>query len=282
MYGDPRIRLVSQANRGLAGARNTGIREARGRFIALLDADDLWHPQKLSRHVLHLMARPGVGVSFSHSRMIDDRGRSMGLEQAPRTSIVDPETIFCRNPVGNGSAPVLRREALDAVRFPHPERGEACWFDETFRQSEDIELWTRMALQTSCTFEAVPLPLTTYRVRAGALSANIEAQLATWFRFRAKTEGYAPAFIARVGSRAEAYQLRYLARRAVQNGHRAVASRLIRLALQTHAALLREEPARTLTTLLATLLPSAAMRRLPALASLLARRAPKRLATLRL
>ena len=139
-----------------------------------------------------------------------------------------------------------------------------------------------MALQTSCRFEAVPLVLTSYRVRAGALSANIQAQLATWFRFRAKTEGYAPEFVARVGKRAEAYQLRYLARRAVQNGDRAMASELIRLALRANAAIIWEEPARTLTTLLATLLPSAVVQRLPALASLLARRAPKRLAILRL
>jgi len=62
-FDDPRIRLVSQTNRGLAGARNGGIREARGTYIAFLDADDLWHPEKLARHVAHLQSQPGVGVS---------------------------------------------------------------------------------------------------------------------------------------------------------------------------------------------------------------------------
>ena len=47
-YTDPRVRIISQKNRGLAGARNTGIREARGQFVALLDSDDLWEASKLS------------------------------------------------------------------------------------------------------------------------------------------------------------------------------------------------------------------------------------------
>ncbi|MEL7113470.1 MAG: glycosyltransferase family 2 protein, partial [Pseudomonadota bacterium] len=53
-YDDPRVQIISQANRGLAGARNTGIRNARGQFIALLDSDDLWEAEKLEKHVAHL------------------------------------------------------------------------------------------------------------------------------------------------------------------------------------------------------------------------------------
>ncbi|MDX2098790.1 MAG: glycosyltransferase family 2 protein, partial [Leptolyngbyaceae cyanobacterium bins.59] len=62
---DPRLRILSQQNRGLAGARNTGIRHATGEYIALLDGDDLWHPEKLERHVQHLDRTPRVGISFS-------------------------------------------------------------------------------------------------------------------------------------------------------------------------------------------------------------------------
>ncbi len=278
---DPRVRMIHQVNRGLAGARNTGIRASRGRFIALLDADDLWHRHKLSRHVLHLLTRPAVGISFSHSAMIDEVGRSIGLHQRPPKSVIDSEMIFCRNPVGNGSAPLLRRDVLDSVCFAHPERGDSCWFDESFRQSEDIELWTRITLRTPWSFEAVPLSLTYYRVRAGALSANIKAQLATWRRFRVKTQAYAPEFVGRVGRRAEAYQLRYLARRAVQNGHRAVAADLIRSAIAIHPAMLWEEPTRTLVTIVASLLPAPVMARLSALARRLCIRSPRRLAKLR-
>ena len=45
-FNDPRIKIISQKNRGLAGARNTGIRNSQGAYIALLDGDDLWLPEK--------------------------------------------------------------------------------------------------------------------------------------------------------------------------------------------------------------------------------------------
>src|SRR5438067_8321397 len=63
----PQIRFIRQANAGVAAARNTGIANARGEFVALLDQDDLWLPDKLERQLLYLNARPDVG--FVHSRV---------------------------------------------------------------------------------------------------------------------------------------------------------------------------------------------------------------------
>ena len=71
-FDDPRIRIVSQKNRGLAGARNTGIACARAPLVALLDSDDRWHEDKLLLHYVHLQANPGIGVSYSGSRLIDE------------------------------------------------------------------------------------------------------------------------------------------------------------------------------------------------------------------
>jgi glycosyltransferase involved in cell wall biosynthesis len=250
-FEDTRVRVVTQMNRGLAGARNSGIRHARAPLIALLDADDLWAPTKLAVHVAHLADHPDVGVSFSHSRLIDEAGAPIGLLQSPADRPITTAELFCRNPVGNGSAPVLRRATLDAIAFHDPALDRVCWFDESFRQSEDIECWTRIAATTRWRFACVPQALTDYRITGGGLSANVAKQLATWRRFRDKVARYAPALVAAEGARAEAYQLRYLARRAVKSADGTLAARLLREALAIHPAMLREEPLRTGVTLAA-------------------------------
>ena len=112
-FSDPRIRIVCQPNRGLAGARNTGIAHARGELVALLDSDDRWHKDKLMLHFIHLTANPDVGVSYTGSRFIDANGAVMGASMSPKIGRVSAADIINRNPVGNGSAPVLRKIALD-------------------------------------------------------------------------------------------------------------------------------------------------------------------------
>lgn len=255
-YSDPRIRIIAQPNRGLAGARNTGIREARGRFLAFLDADDLWQPDKLARHVAHLEDNPGIGVSYSQSLFIDDYCASLGYLQAPMLKDVRPRDVLLRNPVGNGSAPVIRREVFDEIRFlaDDEEKPWDQYFDESFRQSEDIECWIRIALTTRWGFAGIGEPLTLYRVNAGGLSANIERQFATWERMIAKTATYAPEFVARWGGLARAFQLRYAARRCVRSGDGKSALMLLRRAFRANPGLLVRSPVRTLVTLGAAVL----------------------------
>lgn len=256
-FGDPRIRVVTQENRGLAGARNTGIRLSTGTYVALLDADDLWHPHKLSVLVGMLERDQRAGIAFSASRLIDDEGQAIGLVQRPSRSTFGADDVFCRNPIGNGSAPVIRRAALDDIAFLDPERGRVCWFDESFRQSEDIECWTRLVCCTRWQFAYADETLTDYRVTSGGLSANTERQLETWRRFRAKVALYAPELEARSGNLAEAYQLRYLARRAIRGRSAWQALHMTATALALEPRLLIEEPGRTLTTLAAAVLQSA-------------------------
>jgi glycosyltransferase involved in cell wall biosynthesis len=250
-FGDPRVRVITQENRGLAGARNSGIRHAKADLIALLDADDLWEPTKLERHVAHLAANPDVGVSFSNSLLIDEAGKPLGLIQQSSGRAIDAVEILCSNPIGNGSSPVLRRAVFDAIAFHDPRYGRICYFDESFRQSEDVECWARIATQTSWRFAGVPEALTHYRLNASGLSSNVEKQLGTWLAFREKLKTVAPDLEARAGDRAEAYQRRYLARRAVRSGEGRTAARMMWAALRKHPRIIREEPLRTSVTVLA-------------------------------
>ncbi len=251
-HTDPRVRMIQQANRGLAGARNTGIAQARGKYIAFCDADDLWAPEKLERHIAHLEARPDVGISFSGSQMIDERGAPLGINQSPRLKNITAAHVYKRNPIGNGSAAVIRREALDAIAYrPISEIRREWWFDETFRQSDDIEAWLRFALTVDWRIEGIPGHLTLYRIHSGALSANVHKQYDTWKRMSERMAAIAPSFVARHGAAAEAYQLRYLARRAVTMGDGDLAGRLAWRALFLSPEPLLEEPLKTCTTLAA-------------------------------
>ncbi|ARN82075.1 glycosyltransferase family 2 protein [Methylocystis bryophila] len=260
-FDEPRLRVVHQENRGLAGARNGGIAHAKGQYLAFLDADDHWTPSKLERHVEQLDSDAEIGVSFSASALMDDDAKDMGLVQKPIGSMFDVISVFSRNPVGNGSAPVIRRETLDAIAFFDGERDRLCWFDESFRQSEDIECWTRIAATTDWKFGYVDAPLTRYRVNRHGLSANVETQLATWRRFRGKVALYAPDVEACAGKSAEAYQLHSLARRAIRSSQFAQGLKLATTAVKLEPRMLLVEPVRTLCTLAAgvagVLLPAA-------------------------
>lgn len=248
-FDDPRIRIVHQTNRGLAGARNTGILAACGDYVGFLDSDDRWLPEKLALHVIHLDTNPDVGVSFCPSRFIDLHGQPMRIKQMPKLDNIVPEDIFCRNPVGNGSVPVIRREALAAIAFPHPkEWARLCYFDESLRQSEDIECWLRLALIGRVRFAGIAPALTEYRVGGGGLSAQILRQYETWQGVADRLERYAPDFAAAHVDRARAYQLRYLARRAVQLGDANMAMTLWKEAMRSSTRPLIEEPIKSAIT----------------------------------
>jgi glycosyltransferase involved in cell wall biosynthesis len=255
-FPDSRIKIIRQKNRGLAGARNTGIRHAQGEYLAFLDSDDVWRSQKLAKHVQHLDANPSIGVSFCSSEFIDDDSQSLGNYQIPKIKDITPELILCRNPISNGSVPVIRKQVFQDIEFIDNFYGveEKFYFDDRFRQSEDIECWIRIALTTKWHFEGIPDPLTLYRVNSGGLSSNMMKQLESWEKAIAKTRAYAPEFMAKWESLARAYQLRYLARRAIRNKDGKAAVKLVHQALGSNWKIVIYEPQRSLITLFAAYL----------------------------
>ncbi len=252
-FTDHRIKIIHQENRGLAGARNTGIRHAQGEYLAFLDGDDLWLPEKLEKQIAHLENSPAVGVSFSRSAFINEVGKPLGTYQMPKLKGITTPYLLCRNPVGNGSAPMVRSEVFEAIKFQDNLHGcvEDFYFDEHFRQSEDIECWIRISIQTDWQIEGISEALTLYRVNSGGLSANMLKQLDSWEKVIEKTRSYAPEIVNQRETLARAYQLRYLARRAVRLQDSSMAVELVNRALATNWRILLEEPRRTLISLAA-------------------------------
>jgi glycosyltransferase involved in cell wall biosynthesis len=129
-YGS-RIRYVRQENRGPSSARNTGIREAKGEWIALLDADDVWHPDKLAVQVRAARAQPDVallGIIGTTSAMPDTLPPSAPLTPI---GIVD---LLTGTPFGPSSV-IIKRSALEATGL----------FDEDLPSAEDRDMWLRLA-----------------------------------------------------------------------------------------------------------------------------------------
>lgn len=247
-FSDPRVKLIRQKNRGLSGARNTGIYASSGIYVALLDADDFWAPDKLAMHVKHLNGQSNIDVSYSPSLFVDEQGKDIGLGQFPKLENITFKDVLCRNPVGNGSAPVIRKAALLSHGFKTDQIKHNQIFDESLRQSEDIELWVRMAVAKANSFEGISSPLTYYRVNAGGLSANLNNQYKSWFRAISNIMKRNTTISTRYFSLAKAYQQRYLARRAIQSGNALSALRLVHAALFTNPRILLEEPKRTALT----------------------------------
>ncbi|MGY6530570.1 MAG: glycosyltransferase family 2 protein [Cyanobacterium sp.] len=252
-FKDSRIRIISQKNRGLAGARNTGIRHSQGEYLAFLDGDDMWKPDKLLKHVEHLKTHPQVGVSFCRSAFIDNQDQLLGTYQMPQLENITAEHLLYENSIGNGSAPVIRKEVFEEICFQDNRHGEKenFYFDEDFRRSEDLECWLRIVLQTSWKIEGFSDTLTLYRVNQEGLSANVFKQLASWEQVINKTRLYAPDLIAHCEKPAKAHQLLYLARQAIKFKDGKTALQLINQAFSTYNKILFTNTRVTVLTLIA-------------------------------
>jgi len=158
---DPRIHLVQHANRGLAGARNSALRAARGAFIALLDSDDLWEPDFLAEQMAILEARPDVDIVTGNGWCLGGAQHGQLARPYPDSrpapdlaSIIGDEwSVFIMS--------VFRRRVYTTIGP----------FDEDMRSNEDYDFWLRAAV-AGCTFYRNDRPLGHYRVRTDSLSAS--------------------------------------------------------------------------------------------------------------
>src|SRR5262245_1879162 len=153
---DDRFRLVRQRHHGQARAKNRGLEEARGEFVAFLDADDYWLPHKLERQ-LEYFRDPSVGVVFSRRTLIDADGHIRLVPDGPLPTGIIADEMFRQNFICFSSA-VLRSEVVDHVGR----------FDERLDLAIDYDFWLRAARHYQ--FACVDEPLTAYRIGHANLS----------------------------------------------------------------------------------------------------------------
>jgi glycosyltransferase involved in cell wall biosynthesis len=158
------MRYLTLPHRGVSAARNAAIAAATGRYVAFLDADDLWLPDKLATQVAVLDLRPEVGLVYADALIFDETsGTSCGThaDRFPHPSGRVLADLLFANVVPSPTA-VVRRAALDRSGL----------FDETLTGSEDWDLWLRIAREWD--FYCVPRPLATYRMHGGNAHRNTE------------------------------------------------------------------------------------------------------------
>ncbi|WP_406610352.1 glycosyltransferase family 2 protein [Agarivorans sp. JK6] len=132
-----KIQLISQQNGGASKARNTGIQAATGEFVAFLDSDDLWRPQKLMDQVNAMRAQPDWVACYTEtSYKADEETLNPQSEQAPELVSKDLQQVFL-HPYLVTSSFMVRREVLNKVGL----------FDESLKTAEDIDLYLRIAEQ---------------------------------------------------------------------------------------------------------------------------------------
>lgn len=148
----PKVRLINQENKGCSEARNTGIRQSEGEYVAFLDADDLWHPAKLEKQVQILDQCADVGLVYVWSDLIDEQGQRTGRTAKPTAEGNVWEKLLEENIVGGGSIPLVRRSCLEATKLFDPDLVSFL---------EDWDLWLRLAAITK--FRVVPEVLMYYR-----------------------------------------------------------------------------------------------------------------------
>lgn len=166
---DSRIKLIClEENSGAAVARNTGIKHAIGRFIAFLDSDDTWHPEKLEKQ-LHFMLKNDYAFTYSQYHQVNENGDLVGELNFPmRTNhykLLKTCIIGCLTAMYD-------THKLGKVYFP------------LIRKRQDFALWLKILKKVDYAY-CVPEDLASYTVRSDSISANkFKAAQYNWYLYR--------------------------------------------------------------------------------------------------
>jgi len=162
---EPRLRLISRTNTGVAAARNHGAQHVKADFLAFVDSDDLWAPQKVEAQMSCLAKSPDtVGLIYSWYAHLDETDRVLSLSHRPAVEGWVLREMLRSNAVGNGSSALIRRQAFEQAGGFDPDPGhDGC---------EDLAICLRIAELYE--YRVVKRHLVGYRILAHNKSGNAE------------------------------------------------------------------------------------------------------------
>jgi glycosyltransferase involved in cell wall biosynthesis len=174
-----KLKYVRQENRGLPAARNTAIRNSKSELLALLDADDIWLPNRLSESVKVMAERPNAGLAYGLIAGIDpdDQLGSTWVGNLKHAEGRIAPYIYMRKVELPCPSMTFRRRCVDEVGM----------FDESMRATEDRDLWLRIALKYEVAF--IPKVIAYYRLSPNSMSTDPERMLRSQVQFISKHYG---------------------------------------------------------------------------------------------
>jgi glycosyltransferase involved in cell wall biosynthesis len=187
-----KLMLIEQKNEGVYSARNKGIRIARGKYIAFLDADDIWNRTALESLKLYLDGHPDVALAYANTQYFDSKtGKVLGTNfgekaKRPREGQCSDE-LFLRGNFIPLMASIVRREIFDAIGF----------FDPKLKVGGDYELWMRLTDRYSAGY--VDEVLCKVRRHPGNLTFKTLPQARAQIRIMKNVLRQCPGMIMKVG-----------------------------------------------------------------------------------